>query len=116
MPDLLSTPAQPHPHQPRAAPATERRTLAVELDAVLRPVAAFYHLAGPLTGRLITEACFRGECEIEGPCPVPVRMALHRPRARTDPRLIVLDDSSTPWVMSFVTCYDRRHYTITGFH
>ncbi|WP_327286598.1 hypothetical protein [Streptomyces sp. NBC_01205] len=116
----MSAPLTQHGHEPpnrlRAEPATEHRTLAIELDGVLRPVPGHYHRSGPFTSRLITAAHFRGSCEIGGECPVPVRMALHRPRASIDRRLIVLDDLSTQWVMSFATCHDHRLYKITGFY
>ncbi|WP_369780657.1 hypothetical protein [Streptomyces sp. R33] len=101
---------------PRDEPTHELRTLVIELDGVLRQVPGRYHRTGRLTGRLITAAHFRGSCEIGGERPVPVRMALHRPRASTDRRLIVLDDLSTQWVMSFATCHDHRFYKITGFY
>lgn len=42
-------------------------------------------------------------------------MALHRPMDNTDPRLVVVDDSRTLWVMSFAACHATRAYKITGF-
>ncbi|WP_030960619.1 hypothetical protein [Streptomyces sp. NRRL S-378] len=88
----------------------------MELDGVLRQVPARYHRAGPFVGRLITEPWFRADSRFGGECPVPVRMVLHRPMARTDPRLVVVDDTASSWVLSFTACHDGTPYTITAFY
>ncbi|MEU6310786.1 hypothetical protein [Streptomyces sp. NPDC047014] len=88
----------------------------MELGGVLRQVAARYHRAGPLAGRLVTDARFLARSAFGGQCPVPVRMALYRPMAGTDPRLIVVDDTGSRWVLSLTARYDGAPYTITGFH
>ncbi|MFI6084239.1 hypothetical protein ACIBBB_25235 [Streptomyces sp. NPDC051217] len=43
-------------------------------------------------------------------------MPLHRPTARTDPQLIVVDDLYERWVMGFSIHYLRQLYRITGFY
>ncbi|MGP9017682.1 hypothetical protein ACT1U9_04635 [Streptomyces sp. BR1] len=43
-------------------------------------------------------------------------MPLHRPTARTDPRLIVVDNLSEQWVMGFSVLYRHQLYRITGFY
>ncbi|MFD7541893.1 hypothetical protein [Streptomyces sp. NPDC059819] len=96
--------------------STETRHLAIELDGILRHVPGHYHQSGPLVGRMITAAWFQAECPYFGPSPVPVPMALHRPRTSTDPRLIVIDNTASPWVLSFRAWHDARPYKITGFH
>ncbi|MFJ3882419.1 hypothetical protein ACIPW5_33870 [Streptomyces sp. NPDC090077] len=102
--------------RPRCAPPHEPRTLSIELDGVLRQVPGTYHRFGRLVGRFITAPCFRAVCAAGGECPAPMRMALHRPLATTDRRLIVLDDKRSRWVMSFATCYAGRRCVITGFY
>jgi hypothetical protein len=94
----------------------ELRTLAVELDGLLRMVPGQYHLSGPLVGRMITDPVFQGECEYTGVHPTPVRMALHRPLAATDPRLVVVDNVGSRWVLSFRACHDPRFCKISGFY
>lgn len=92
------------------------RTLAIELDGILRPIPATYHQAGALAGRVITGARFRAWSPVRGECPVPVPMALHRPTARTDHRLIVLDNTGIRWVMAFTAQHGANLYKITGFY
>ncbi|MGW2681540.1 hypothetical protein [Streptomyces sp. NPDC001436] len=101
---------------PPGMPAHEPRTLTIELDGVLRQVPGTYHRFGHLVGRLITAPYFRATCTDDGECPVPVRMALHRPLATTDRRLVVVDDMRSGWVMSFAACHEGRRYAITGFY
>ncbi|ALO97711.1 hypothetical protein SHL15_6679 [Streptomyces hygroscopicus subsp. limoneus] len=98
-------------------PNVDHRTLTIELDGVLRQVPGQYHQTGPLVGRMITEPWFRAECEyIGGENPQPVRMALHRPLASTDPRLVVVDSAGSSWVLSFRVCHNSRLCRITGFY
>ncbi|MFF4323333.1 hypothetical protein [Streptomyces sp. NPDC001568] len=89
--------------------------MAVELDGILRHVPADYHRTGPLAGRMLTARVFHAESPF-GDCPVPVAMPLHRPTERTDPRLIVVDDQTTRWVMGFRVQYGQRAYRITDFY
>ncbi|MFG2753955.1 hypothetical protein [Streptomyces xanthophaeus] len=90
--------------------------MTIELDGILRRVPGTYHRVGPFAGRLITAPYFRASGELSGECPVPVRMALHRPSARTDRRLVVVDDMRSQWVLNFAACHDNRVYEISGFY
>ncbi|MEW2623682.1 hypothetical protein [Streptomyces sp. NPDC048106] len=91
------------------------RTVAIELDGLLRQVPAVYHPTGALVGRMVTEVVFYAESWL-GECPVPVAIPLHRPTARTDPRLVVVDDLAERWVMGFNVLYNQTPYRITGFY
>ncbi|WP_183068974.1 hypothetical protein [Streptomyces sp. gCLA4] len=91
----------------------EDRTVFIELDGVLRQIPATYHRSGRYVGRLITERVFLASDPDAGEGPAPVRMALHRPKDDTDPRLVVVDDTENGWVMSFQT---QVGYRITGFY
>ncbi|MFD5065427.1 hypothetical protein [Streptomyces sp. NPDC058394] len=73
------------------------------------------HPTGALVGRIVTVHAFHAR-SLFGECPVPVAMPLHRPTARTDPRLIVVDDLYERWVMGFNIPYLRQLYRITGFY
>ncbi|WP_030574613.1 hypothetical protein [Streptomyces aureocirculatus] len=64
---------------------------------------------------MVTAPAFYAQ-SLFGECPVPVAMPLHRPTARTDPRLIVVDDLSEEWVMGFRVHYQQQPYRITGFY
>lgn len=92
-----------------------RRSVIIELDGVLRKVPAEYHPNGPLVGRMVTAHAFYAESCVGG-CPFPVPMPLHRPTARTDPRLIVIDSLGERWVMGFSIQYQQIFYRITSFH
>ncbi|MGW0826684.1 hypothetical protein [Streptomyces sp. NPDC002845] len=87
----------------------------IELDGLLRQVPAEYHATGALAGRMVTARAFYAESPY-GECPVPVPMPLHRPTARTDPRLIVVDDLGEQWVMGFHVLYKQLRFRITGFY
>ncbi|MDD9383084.1 hypothetical protein M8Z33_41860 [Streptomyces sp. ZAF1911] len=91
------------------------RTVAVELNGILRQVPAEYHRTGHLAGRMLTARVFHATSPF-GECPVPVAMPLHRPTERTDPRLIVVDDQITRWVMGFKVQHGQRAYRITDFY
>ncbi|MER5567912.1 hypothetical protein ABT083_17140 [Streptomyces goshikiensis] len=90
--------------------------LTVELAGVLRRVPATYYRSGRFAGRLTTKPYFRAACGIEGECPEPVRMALHRPVETTGRRLVVVDDMRSLWAMSFAACHDNSLYKIIGFY
>ncbi|RPF30237.1 hypothetical protein EDD96_6832 [Streptomyces sp. Ag109_G2-6] len=92
------------------------RTVPIELDGVLQSVHAHYHRDGHLVGRMVTDAVFRGISPTGEPCPGPVRMALHRPLAGTDTRLVVVDSAGVPWVMAFGTWHQTTPYRIIGFY
>ncbi|MDK1348513.1 hypothetical protein QNO09_35625 [Streptomyces sp. 378] len=96
-------------------PRQRHRTVTIELDGLLQQLPAEYHPTGPLVGRIVTTPAFHAQC-VFGECPVPVAMPLHRPTARTDPRLIVVDDLSEEWVMGFRVHYQQQPYRITGFY
>ncbi|WP_405782718.1 MULTISPECIES: hypothetical protein [unclassified Streptomyces] len=64
---------------------------------------------------MVTAPAFHAKSPF-GECPVPVAIPLHRPTARTDPRLIVVDDLSEEWVMGFRVHYQQQPYRITGFY
>ncbi|MFD3563563.1 hypothetical protein ACFWVU_28420 [Streptomyces sp. NPDC058686] len=100
---------------PAPSPGRRHRTVTIELDGLLQQVPAEYHPTGPLVGRMVTALAFHARSPY-GECPVPVAMPLHRPTARTDPRLIVVDDLSEQWVMGFRIQYHRQLYRITGFY
>ncbi|MCX5079003.1 hypothetical protein OG321_42155 [Streptomyces sp. NBC_00424] len=92
------------------------RTVWVELEGILKQVPATYHPSGPLVGRMVTGRHFRA-VDVRGEeCPVPVAMFLHRPTTRTDPRLIVVDDQGSRWVMAFTTSFQQGWHRITGFY
>lgn len=95
--------------------SVELRSLAIELDGLLRIVPGQYHMSGPLAGKMITDPVFQGQCEYTGVHPTPVRMALYRPLAATDPRLVVVDSTGSQWVLSFRACHDPRFCKISGF-
>ena len=99
----------------RAASVPEDRTVMIELDGILRQVAAQYHHTGLLTGRLVTERTFRANSPHLGECPVPVPMGLYRPKDDTDPRLIVIDSAGEKWVMGFPSQHNLQRYRITGW-
>ncbi|MFF2777065.1 hypothetical protein ACFVU3_19420 [Streptomyces sp. NPDC058052] len=101
------------PSPPYQAP--RHRTVIIELDGLLRRVPAEYHSNGTLAGRMVTVRAFHAESRF-GECPYPVPMALHRPTARTDPRLIVIDNLGERWVMGFTIQYQQLNYRITSFH
>ncbi|MGW8332476.1 hypothetical protein ACWGLE_31795 [Streptomyces sp. NPDC055897] len=92
------------------------RTVAIELDGILRMVEAQYHRTGLLTGRMLTERVFRAESETLGECPVPVPMGLFRPKEDTDPRLVVIDSAGVKWAMGFTVQHHLRPYRITGWY
>ncbi|MGW7463860.1 hypothetical protein ACWGJT_03935 [Streptomyces xantholiticus] len=89
--------------------------MAIELDGLLHQVPAEYHPTGALVGRMVTASVFYAESWL-GACPVPVSMPLHRPTARTDPRLIVVDDLADQWVIGFNVLFNQIPYRITGFY
>ncbi|MFB7609935.1 hypothetical protein [Streptomyces gardneri] len=92
-----------------------QRAVLIELDGLLRQVPAEYHSRGTLAGRMVTVRAFRAESRF-GECPYPVPMALHRPTALTDPRIIVIDNLGEQWVMGFAIQYQQLIYRITSFH
>ncbi|QHC26404.1 hypothetical protein [Streptomyces sp. GS7] len=98
-----------------AAKVPEDRTVAIELDGVLRTVPARYHRAGLPAGGMVTERVFRAESIVAGECPVPVPMILGRPTDDTDPRLIVIDSAGERWVMGFTAQHYLQRYRITGW-
>ncbi|WP_030722192.1 hypothetical protein [Streptomyces sp. NRRL S-237] len=91
------------------------RTVAVELNGILKQVPAEYHRTGLLAGRMLTARVFYAKSPFSE-CPVPVAMPLHRPTERTDPRLIVVDDQITRWVMGFNVQHGQHTYRITDFY
>ncbi|MEU8887343.1 hypothetical protein [Streptomyces sp. NPDC048442] len=99
----------------QAASVPEDRTVLIELDGVLREVSAQYHRTGLLTGRLVTTRVFRAESPALGECPVAVPMALYRPKADTDSRLVVIDSVGEKWVMGFTAQHNLQRYRIAGW-
>ncbi|MEU5218512.1 hypothetical protein AB0G79_20255 [Streptomyces sp. NPDC020807] len=93
----------------------EDRTVAIELDGILRHLPAKLHRTGLLAGRLVTDRLFRAQSAMAGECPVPVPMGLHHPTEQTDPRLIVIDSTGQKWVMGFTAQHNLQRYRITGF-
>lgn len=100
---------------PYPLPRPRHRTVTIELDGLLHQLPAEYHPTGPLVGHMVTAPAFHAKSPF-GECPVPVAIPLHRPTARTDPRLIVVDDLSEEWVMGFRVHYQQQPYRITGFY
>ncbi|MGY4957969.1 hypothetical protein [Streptomyces nigrescens] len=100
---------------PHGQVGRHHRSVGIELDGLLQHVPAEYHPTGVLVGHMVTARAFHAESRI-GECPVPVAMPLHRPTARTDPRLIVVDDLAERWVMGFNVQYNQLRYRITGFY
>ncbi|GGK29399.1 hypothetical protein GCM10011583_71680 [Streptomyces camponoticapitis] len=83
--------------------------------AAKEQVPAEFHPTGALVGRIVIAPTSHAR-SLLGECPVPVAMPLHRPTARTDPQLIVVDDLYERWVMGFSIHYLRQLYRITGFY
>lgn len=96
-------------------PRPRHRTVTMELDGLRHQLPAEYHSTGPLVGRMVTAPAFHAQ-SLFGECLVPVAMPLHRPTARTDPRLIVVDDLSEEWAIGFRIHYQQQPYRITGFY
>lgn len=94
----------------------EVRTVAIELDGILREVPAQYHRVGLLAGRLLTDRVFRAESAVAGDCPVPAPMVLYRLMDGTDPRLVVIDSAGVKWVMGFTAQHSLQCYRITGWY
>ncbi|MFJ8385541.1 hypothetical protein ACIQ9Q_13715 [Streptomyces sp. NPDC094438] len=100
----------------QAAAEPVARTVAIELDGILRMIAAKYHRTGLLAGHMLTERVFRAESTSLDECPVPVPMGLFRPKEDTDPRLVVIDSAGEKWVMSFTAQHNLQPYRITGWY